>query len=386
LSTKKLTKKWGQLGTGDLVDRNSLILLSAPKSFNFGVGKSPRTFYLTCDSKCTENGYCSKEDPSKCFCNPGYSGTFCNVKFCPGSDPPVFCSDHGVCANSTCICNPGYTGPTCEVPICFGKNSTDYSVCSGRGDCKSPDMCKCNDGYSGAQCSDHACSGVHFQDPSVCSGKGICVSPNTCNCTTSSYGGINCNLPYCFGKLSSDSYACGFFGTCVGPNNCSCSSVFVGPECLDVMCFGIISSNTSTCSGRGKCIYHDQCTCDSGFSGNSCQFTGQVSTGREAETIALVVGIPIASLFLVFLVFLLCFPLLIVAYKYRGFARFIGIEENLPDERNIEDPMDQNVASLEMKNIPEVKPIDPPIVREPINEAPPNDFRIGEVEDENYMI
>jgi hypothetical protein len=47
-----------------------------------------------------------------------------------------------------CVCDVGFIGQRCEFTVCFGKNSSDSSICSGRGSCNTPGKCSCNPGSS----------------------------------------------------------------------------------------------------------------------------------------------------------------------------------------------------------------------------------------------
>ncbi|EZA59389.1 Cubilin [Ooceraea biroi] len=64
--------------------------------------------------RCTPTG----ENGFTCTCNPGYSGTTCNVRVDPCSPNP--CRNNGVCqildGQVTCQCRPSFTGSRCETP------------------------------------------------------------------------------------------------------------------------------------------------------------------------------------------------------------------------------------------------------------------------------
>ena len=53
---------------------------------------------------------------------------------------------------SECVCPLGYSGDQCELSICNGTLASSAAVCSGRGQCVSPNRCVCSKGFSGANC------------------------------------------------------------------------------------------------------------------------------------------------------------------------------------------------------------------------------------------
>eukprot|EP01080_Neovahlkampfia_damariscottae_P006174 gene6174-10181_t len=325
---------WGQLGLDDLIDRYSLSKLKTPKSFKVGVGKAGRSYFLTCNEKCSDHGYCSPETPEKCTCKDGYSGKFCNVKACPFPGPPVYCSDFGYCMNSTCVCDPGYVGETCETPVCAGINATQYDVCLGRGDCISPDKCECTVGYAGNNCEVHSCGNIHFNETNVCSSQGKCIAPNKCVCGQN-YTGALCENALCYGVSASDFSVCSSRGKCLSPNNCSCNSGYFGETCQEFKCFGVNSKNSSVCSGRGECISSDFCYCYTGR-GLECQYYNLNYFGlSDAALIVLAVGAPSVSLFACFISFLLFLPVIYLAYRMNMFSylRYSGNMEEIEDRK-----------------------------------------------------
>lgn len=111
---------------------------------------------------------------------------------------PMICTPscvHGACTSpNVCSCDPGFSGTACDIPVCFGVFATNPSVCGGHGTCAGPDTCVCATGYSGAQCTTFSCNGISATDPSVCSGYGICSSPDTCLCNSGFIGSQCANV------------------------------------------------------------------------------------------------------------------------------------------------------------------------------------------------
>lgn len=90
-----------------------------------------------CGLICSGHGVCFDGESCTCSFNPtdstdpgtGYTGSFCEVKSCPGLDG-VACSGRGTCnpSNQVCFCEEGFQGVGCELPQCLND-------CNGRGDC-----------------------------------------------------------------------------------------------------------------------------------------------------------------------------------------------------------------------------------------------------------
>ncbi|KAG2386590.1 hypothetical protein C9374_002334 [Naegleria lovaniensis] len=53
---------------------------------------------------------------------------------------------------SDCTCLKGWTGTSCDIPTCNGISAVSNTVCSGRGQCKNPNMCSCDTGFEGNFC------------------------------------------------------------------------------------------------------------------------------------------------------------------------------------------------------------------------------------------
>jgi hypothetical protein len=115
---------------------------------------------------------------------------------------------------------------------CFGKNSTDSSVCNGRGKCVSLNSCNCDSNFSGLNCNFTTCNGVNSTSNNVCSSRGTCTNYNTCECSdTTSFSGVNCELFLCFGINNTDLDVCNGKGQCLSSNNCTCIKDWYGLNC-----------------------------------------------------------------------------------------------------------------------------------------------------------
>lgn len=200
---------------------------------------------------CSGHGVCS--DAGGCTCNPGFSGTACEVE-CPKTDDG-YCSNNGVCSEGVCTCEDGFSGLTCEHQ-CRDK-------CSGAGICTVAEeeaICVCFDRYRGDHCQ-HLCPGV-----SVCSGRGVCNVNGTCTCEQS-WEGEACN---CQSETTCNGYGtCKVDGTCQCTNNragnCQvCIPNYYGEDC-DVQCRA-----ETDCNGHGACSISGVCVCDSGWAGTGC--------------------------------------------------------------------------------------------------------------------
>jgi hypothetical protein len=132
-----------------------------------------------------------------------------------------------------CSCADGYTGPQCQTPICFGKNSTEISVCTGRGSCVAPNICvNCQTGYIGDSCQFPICFGKNSTDPLVCNQWGNCTTPNQCTGCCCGYTSANCDTSICFGISGNSSIVCSSQGICSFPDTCVCSNGFIwGDRC-----------------------------------------------------------------------------------------------------------------------------------------------------------
>jgi hypothetical protein len=151
-------------------------------------------------------------------------------------------------------CQIGFNGPYCT-PICFGKNTSDFNICSNRGICSSPENCICSNGYTGNECQINICYGKNSSD--VCSGHGNCSLPDICNCTQG-YVGNDCQLTICYGKNSSDSKVCSGQGNCTSPNNCKCSTGYQGSNCEQrIILWDLISTLCTSGCSLNKTFWQD---------------------------------------------------------------------------------------------------------------------------------
>ena len=138
--------------------------------------------------------------------------------------------DHGVCELSVCKCRPGWTGTDCSLRQCPGTFCYFDSVswdqhcveCSSNGLCEGDGSCTCNDGWTGTDCSMTQCPG------NGCSDKGTCLSENQfpinqCVCEDGR-GGYDCSKQLCLNSCSNQ-------GNCTVNGTCACQDGFYGDDC-----------------------------------------------------------------------------------------------------------------------------------------------------------
>jgi len=103
--------------------------------------------------KCSSNGEFRNE---KCFCYPGFKGSFCEIALeCPSK-----CSTRGICSRGKCFCNPGFEGKDCSTtskvikPNVATLNTIGCpNGCSHNGICQA-NQCWCKDGFKGVDCAE----------------------------------------------------------------------------------------------------------------------------------------------------------------------------------------------------------------------------------------
>jgi len=207
-------------------------------------------------------------------CSPGYTGYNCQFSICYGISGSLnsVCSGNGECISpNNCQCNTGYTGYNCELSICYGFNQTSGNVCSGNGACIGPNNCECNSGYTGYNCQLVSCYGVNQTSNIVCSGHGTCIEANNCECFAG-FMGNECEFMTCYGINSSSNDVCSGHGSCIGPNNRVCNGNYSGTICQHPICYGVSEGTGSTCSGNGHCASPNNCTCIDGYVGKECEY------------------------------------------------------------------------------------------------------------------
>ncbi|EFC43520.1 predicted protein [Naegleria gruberi] len=199
------------------------------------------------------------------------------------SDNSSVCNSKGNCTDSGCVCVFGYYGSNCAVPLCFDIPSSDKNVCSGQGECISPNQCKCKTGFEGETCNSFKCYGISKSSSSVCGGHGSCTAVDTCSCLSNwngnsqctecnpSFSGVNCTEAACSAEKT-----CNGRGTCGSNKNCICSDNFSGEFCTNCTAgyFGSNCDNVCTparnCSSHGNCNSMGECVCSGHFSGKTC--------------------------------------------------------------------------------------------------------------------
>uniref|UniRef100_A0A1I8EAL2 EGF-like domain-containing protein n=1 Tax=Wuchereria bancrofti TaxID=6293 RepID=A0A1I8EAL2_WUCBA len=246
-----------------------------------------------CRYDCTGHGQCKD---GKCYCFPGYSGTYCEENSCP-----VLCSGNGIFSGGQCICHEGYKGRDCdllthwcEVPNCNGhgqcnqfgdcecdigwkgtfcdKKDCKDSQCSGHGVCHN-EKCYCEDGYRGEQCDEiypaESCIGKELllrdSEPesdadSACANRGRVDSESGLCICIPGYHGSKCELERCEVECMN--------GKC-GNGICVCDEGWTGMDCTERKCL-------PGCEQHGHCN-NGTCMCGKGWNGENCYIAGCIN-------------------------------------------------------------------------------------------------------------
>uniref|UniRef100_A0A915PKS0 EGF-like domain-containing protein n=1 Tax=Setaria digitata TaxID=48799 RepID=A0A915PKS0_9BILA len=247
-----------------------------------------------CRYDCTGHGQCKD---GRCYCFPGYTGTYCEENSCP-----LLCSGNGIFSGGQCICHEGYKGPDCDLLAHW----CEVPNCSGHGQCNQFGDCECDIGWKGIFCDKKDC-----KDPQ-CSGHGVCYNEK-CYCEDG-YRGEKCEETYptagCIskelrlcdqnqlesdadlactnrGRIDPESGVCicipGYhgkkcelercevecmYGSC-GDGVCICDEGWTGMDCTERRCL-------PGCEQHGHCN-NGTCMCSKGWNGENCYIAGCVN-------------------------------------------------------------------------------------------------------------
>ncbi|XP_052708108.1 fibropellin-1-like isoform X2 [Crassostrea angulata] len=253
-----------------------------------------------CVSSPCVHGTCTDQLNSyTCQCQPGYTGTNCDIDFNECSSSPCV---HGTCINQvnsyTCQCQPGYIGTNCDEDVDECQSSPCiHGVCSNLINAYS---CQCYPGYEETQCQ----IDINECLSSPCQ-HGTCIDKidsYSCNCSPGYIGRAcdtdvdECQSSPCIHGNCSDhvnEYRCQCFpgyeglqcqidideclsspcrqGTCIDKINsymCHCSPGYTG-----VHCETDVNECLSSPCGHGSCIDKVNsfvCECTFGYKGISC--------------------------------------------------------------------------------------------------------------------
>ncbi|XP_023237418.1 low-density lipoprotein receptor-related protein 1-like [Centruroides sculpturatus] len=220
-------------------------------------------------SRCENRGYCIKneEGQNSCECQPGYSGSYCELSNCD-----KYCVRGNCTLNvdvPSCNCPLGFTGEKCEINRCLN-HCLNGGTCQPKNDDKL--LCQCPPGFRGRRCEQKLCN---------CQNEGKCTPLKTesgtiyrCHCTRD-FTGTYCETLV---ATSCHSHFCKNGGTCVlheGNPICNCKNGWVGQLCeIQVSKW---NSCTGYCFNGGRCNLTQgpdslpRCTCNKGWKGKRCQ-------------------------------------------------------------------------------------------------------------------
>ncbi|XP_062573681.1 platelet endothelial aggregation receptor 1-like, partial [Saccostrea cucullata] len=333
-----------------------------------------------CELKCPKNCQqksCDIVNGSCHFCNPGWTGEFCDIECTHetfGLNCRHNCSGHcleGIsCNHVTGYCDKGcasgWTGKYCEISCDDGKYGPDCAFnCSGN--CKNNYQCNketghcdvgCYPGYIGKGCTELCSAGTFGEDClKLCSSN--CQYNETCSpfngecmngcapgyngsrcgtiCPDGSFG-FNCSnvcSPYCID-------ICGY-----ADGKCRCMPGFKGsPSCATACSEGSFGINCQyKCSGH--CVGNETCSrydgscsrgCKEPYSGLACDVKCDTSTTTSTVGFAIVIGILCIALIAVSFIFFRQRLSFVIRVKGRKLILKTAIIENSPPKREDEKP------------------------------------------------
>ncbi|CAH1791312.1 unnamed protein product, partial [Owenia fusiformis] len=226
---------------------------------------------LVSSSVCGNHGRCRSKPRGlySCYCDPGFTGTYCheNVNDCSSSP----CQNSGTCVDEVnsfqCICAEGWEGALCNL----NKNDCSPNPCRNNGSCTdhiADFTCSCRGPWKGKTCS------LRYShcDSTTCANGGTCTDLGTtfaCKCLPE-WDGNTCQLAK---NYTCDSSPCQNSGTCINSGDsftCICKEGFTGAMCEE----NINDCNPYPCYNGGTCIDGVNwylCKCPTGFAGPDCR-------------------------------------------------------------------------------------------------------------------
>ncbi|KAH9488610.1 hypothetical protein Btru_061282 [Bulinus truncatus] len=215
-------------------------------------------FGNNCGQLCTchENNTLDCNDLNgMCTCNPGWTGTNCDVDIDECATNTSYCLNsvevcHNLNGSAECLCKTGYHRPAINAS-CQACDSTHYgencaSVCpcmtANTADCNDVNgTCTCNPGWTGTICDKLV---------DQCSNTSFCTNVNeTCYNTT--------GTPICDCVI-------GFTKPIPGAPCQACDATHYGQNCSNV-CRCVVNNSIDCSDTNGTC------TCHSGWNGTNCE-------------------------------------------------------------------------------------------------------------------